>query len=383
MPRIYKEGKAAVYNGAAFINSAAKLTRDIGVAIAELEKRPLDIIDPTAATGIRGIRYCLEVRGKSCTMLEINSSAYNTLLKNVEKNGVAARALNIGIQEFANTSRERFDLIDLDPFGGVAPYVYDLLKLARANTLFFVTATDTAVLCGAHRRACLRLYSAEPMHNELCKEVGLRILLGYMARLAAQFDFGIEPLLSMNYKHYMRLHLRLRHGAESAADSMKRLGYFYYCNKCRARGAERGLIPATLECSECGGRLQLAGPLWAWDLHDKNTVELASKAVGAPDPVLMRLEKELDTPLIYSIPKTTKALGIKSVSPQAVIKLLQGKGRAASLAHFDPSYVRTYAGVREVEEAVEKVARLDRTAEAQSRSSAIRAVGKPINSRQA
>ena len=30
------------------------------------------------------------------------------------------------------------------------------------------------------------------MHNELCHETGMRIMIGYIARTAAQFNLGID-----------------------------------------------------------------------------------------------------------------------------------------------------------------------------------------------
>ncbi len=354
--RLYREGKATISSGGAFVNDAAKLTRDVGVAIAALNGPGLSVLDPTAATGLRGIRYCLEAKAGKCTMLEINPTAYKALRANISRNKVAATAINTSIQEFANSCREKFDVIDLDPFGGVQPYVYDLMKVAKDGTLFFATATDTAVLCGAHHAACVRLYNAVPMHNELCKEAGLRILTGHIARIAAQFNFGVEPLLTMNYKHYMRVHLRLRHGAASANESMKNIGFMSHCAKCMERGTQRGLVPKELSCESCGSRLMLSGPLWIGKMQDKKTLQGMCTAISGDSGTLERLCGELDTPCLYSIPKITKALGIKSVSPAKVISYLEGHGHRATVSHFDASYIRADVSAEEVKAAALAIA---------------------------
>lgn len=353
MPKLYREGRAVIASGGAFVNSAAKLTRDIPVAIASSSlPRGFSVLDCTSATGIRGIRYCLEAGAGSCTMLEINRKAYSALRRNVARNGVRADALNTSVQEFANSHGGKFDVIDLDPFGGVQPYVNDLMKLARGGTLLFATATDTAVLCGAHRAACLRIYGSVPMHDELCKETGLRILVGHIARVAAQFNFGITPLLSMNYRHYMRVHVRLEHGQGAASGAVSGIGFMFHCSSCGERGTMRGLIPRRLDCPACGCRLQLAGPLWTGSMHDQGTVRAVCSEYGESDSTLSRLCGELDTPIVYSIPKMTKRLGMRSVSPHGVIEQLRGSGHRATLAHFDASYVRTDATAKEVAESV-------------------------------
>ncbi len=212
---MYREGNAAIkYACRSFLNPDALLSRDISVAfVASVADRHTRILDSTAATGIRGIRYYLETPSKDITLLDMNDGAFADLKKNISFNKVKAKAIGKSIQEFANTSKEKFDIIDLDPFGGATPYIYDLMKISKDGTHLLITVTDTAVLCGADYAACMRLYDARPMHNELCQEVGLRLLIGYVARVAAQFNFGIDVLASFSYLHYMRIFVRLRHGA--------------------------------------------------------------------------------------------------------------------------------------------------------------------------
>lgn len=360
---MYREGKAAVYGNGAFVNSAARLTRDIGTAIASrLCKGGYSVLDATAATGLRGMRYLMEGNAGSCTFLEINRTAYTALKRNLSRNKIKADALNTSIQEFANSYEGRFDVVDLDPFGGVQPYVYDLMKVLGGGSLFFATATDTAVLCGAHSNACVRLYGSVPMHNEMCKEAGMRILVGSIARTAATFDLGIEPLLSITYLHYMRVHVRLRHGSKAAMAAMDSLGYIEYCNRCGRRGCQAGLIPKRLLC-ECGARLQLGGPLWVGSMRDRDLTTEVCSGISAGGTgteernMLDRLVGELDTPLLYDIPSLTKRLGIASASPYRVIGTLAGEGRAASQVHYDPSCIKTDADFEDVISAIRRASK--------------------------
>ena len=163
--KVHKEGLAIIEHDSAFFNPSARFSRDLSVAIARRSNSRY-VLDPTAATGIRGIRYELEADAERIVMLEINSSAYKELVANMQRNGVKKGiAMNKSIQEFANTTREKFDIIDLDPFGSPAFYIYDLLKVSKNGTLIMATATDTAVLCGAHPSACIRIYDSMPIYT--------------------------------------------------------------------------------------------------------------------------------------------------------------------------------------------------------------------------
>ena len=150
--KLISEGKARLYTGDnVFYNPEMKTLRDVSVlflkAISTKRKR---VLDATAATGVRAIRYALEAGAKDVTLLDINARAARVAKKNVGFNHLKFEVLNLSIQEFANTHRGSFEIIDLDPFGSPSPDVYDIMKLCWDGTILMITATDTAVLCGAH-----------------------------------------------------------------------------------------------------------------------------------------------------------------------------------------------------------------------------------------
>ncbi|MGC8537881.1 MAG: hypothetical protein ACP5MZ_02760 [Candidatus Micrarchaeia archaeon] len=355
---IYNEGKARVhYDPDTFINPIARPTRDIGIAIALLEgsqKKGFRALDATGGTGIRGIRYSLEAGIKDVTILEINEKAYKTAKQNATTNHTDAKVINTSIQEFANCSRERFNLIDLDPFGGIVPYVYDIMKMTRDNSLLFVTSTDSAVLCGAHYKACMKLYGAVPLHNELCHEVGLRILTGYVIRIAASFNFGVEVLAGFFYKHYMRMHMKLHYGSAEASKAIDSLGFAGYCNNCGYRGLYKGIAPKVHVCPECGAEISLSGPLYIGKLKDNallNAVRGLMEKEGMTKEstdLVEKLADELDVPLYYSVPKITKSLKRGSLSPAKLINALRDAGFSASGSHMGPEYIKTDAGIEHI-----------------------------------
>ena len=363
MEGMYAEGLAKVGSGKAFINPLAKLNRDMGIAIVgpKTNGGGLKMLDATAATGIRGIRYLMESAVGDCTFLEINEDVFGQLEANIKSNSVKATALNTSIQEFCSSTRERFDLVELDPFGGIYPYVFDVAKVLRGGSYFFATATDTAVLCGAQKNACLKLYSAKPMHNKLCHETGLRIMIGYMARTLAQFNFGIDVLLGMFHDHYMRVYAKLTSGAAAATRSIDSLGFAFHCDSCGAIASSKGLVPVQTKCEACGSKMRASGPLWLGKLKDKGAIDAISAYSSRSgdrrlQSVSQLLSSELDIPLFYHIPSFTKRLGITGVSPDAVIESLKNSGFAASHTHFDPNGVKSDAPSDSVAEAIRDVA---------------------------
>ncbi len=355
---MYNEGKARIkHSDKAFLNPIAKFMRDVSIAfVAGVAGKSTKILDATTATGIRGIRYYLETESKDITLLDINEKAYEQAKKNASFNKVKAKVLNKSIQEFANTTNTGFEMIDLDPFGGISPYVYDLMKLCRDGTYFMLTATDGAVLCGAHTKACLKLYDAQPMHNELCQETGIRIMIGYVARVAAQFDYGIDVIMALSQAHYMRVFLKLKSGADAASDSVSKLGYAYYCGHCGTRYTNTGAIakPPIACCEKSSSSTLVSGKMWLGRLYDKDTVAKVRSAIEKADAdkqgmrLLDTIIGEYDVPLHYSIPKTTKQMGVTAISPIDVMNALKKKGFEATRTQFGDSSLKTNASMEQI-----------------------------------
>ncbi|MEM3781873.1 MAG: tRNA (guanine(10)-N(2))-dimethyltransferase [Candidatus Micrarchaeaceae archaeon] len=356
---IIKEGKASISTDGAFYNSRMMRLRDLSVlAVRAFSGNKVNVLDSTAATGIRGIRYLLEaIPEGNATFLDISKKAYQTLKSNIELNGLTerAQALNTSVQSFANAeTNEKFDVIDLDPFGSPAPYIYDLMKIAKDRSLFMLTATDTATLCGAEGDACLRIYSSKPIKNELCHESSVRILMAYTARIAAQFNFGIVPLLSIAELHYIRLFIKLNKGAKNAVISVKSIGTAASCSACHAFYYSFGISMQEQKCKHCGNKLSYFGPLWLSSLYDKSVVGEMFDLAEEPGErsTLQSMLNEYDTPFFYRLDKITENMHIGSVKREEVIAALRSKGLYASATLFGSSAIKTNASINDVEQAV-------------------------------
>lgn len=334
-----------------------KYLRDISINfIKALNLKNPSLLDSTSATGIRGIRYVKEAKVSDITFLDVNKTAATNTKKNLKSNKIKAKILNRDLQDFAIMHNDKFDIIDLDPFGTPAPYIYDLLKISRDGTVLMVTATDTAVLCGAHSSACVKQYGSLPLHNELCKEVGLRILINYLIRKSAEYNFGIDAMLSISDMHYMRVFIRLEKGAKKAYDSMMETGFGSYCNKCSSFGFATGISPKLKpKCTNCGYGMQQFGPLFLGKLNDKLLLKKILD-IGFEDPqskkIVSLLRDEYETPFFYSLSRMTRHLGISSVPYESVCKKLGEDGYAYSHTLFDNNGLKTNAPLKRVLAAV-------------------------------
>ncbi len=183
--------------------------------------------------GSGGIRYALETSAEEVWLNDISEEAYGLMKKNASLNidgelyeegdrsylwGEKLVVINKGDANRLMAENFRyFDFLDLDPFGSPVEFLDTALRSVRRNGVLAVTATDTGVLCGAYRNACLRKYLAEPIRGPLCHEAGLRILIGTVVRYAAKYDLGgVEVLLGYHRDHYFRAFLKLKSGGEES-----------------------------------------------------------------------------------------------------------------------------------------------------------------------
>ena len=364
------EGKARItVPDGVFYNPEMKFCRDLSVLVirAALAGKKARTVDATAGTGIRGIRYAKEGAGAvgELFLVDMNAAAAKSAKDNVKLNKVKAKVVKSSFAKFANspTAYGGFGLIELDPFGTPVPLIYDACRVARDGTLLSVTATDTAVLCGAHPKACLKNYQAKPLNPFLCHEVAARILLGKVARTASEFNLGITPLLTISHLHYFKVFVLLAEGAEGAVASVKELGLLAHCNKCLERVWRKGVAASLPEkCPRCGETMEHAGPLWLGNLHDKKALARIMKLGKKDDKIVKRvglMAGEASMPPFYfELHRLCERLRINAARPDRVVAELKKKGFKVSRTHFQPNAIKTDAGIREVEAAIRKAAKL-------------------------
>jgi len=366
-----EEGVKLILPADVFYNTEMHLCRDISSLAVGTIGSDIKVCDAFSASGVRGIRYAKEnANVKGVTFVDIYEEAAKAIVENVKENCVKdATVACEGVNKFLYDNE--FDFVEIDPFGTPSPYIHDSVRCFRKKKVAWlsVTATDVAVLCGAHAKACWKNYGARPLDNEFCHENGIRIMLGKIALVAAEFDFGIVPLFSLSHKHYMKTIVRLHAGAEKAFESVRKLGTIRWCKKCLAHESSFGFNGGESDECQCGGKWDYAGPLWLGEIHEKETVakmrELNTKREYANKEKLEKLLSTFDAEIgmpaaYYDIHCLCKVLGITAIGTDEVIAQLAKKKYKAVRTHFRPTAIKTDAKQKDVISAIKAACRSQR-----------------------
>ncbi|MEF8881316.1 MAG: tRNA (guanine(26)-N(2))-dimethyltransferase [Halapricum sp.] len=343
-----------------FYNPVQELNRDLTVAALRAASERFEYadsyLDATAASGIRGVRAAAE--GWDVTLCDHDEEAVALCRSNLDRNDLDGEVRHRNANALMH--EQRFDVVDLDPFGTPIPFADAASR--SAIDLLCVTATDTAPLCGAHFESGVRSYGAVPRNTEYHQEMGVRVLLSALARTTARYDRAITPIMTHATKHYVRTYLALEDGAKVANDAIDQLGYVHHCQHCLWRTHERGLIadpPA--ECPNCGEHLQTAGPLWLDSIHESAFVERVGEHVteemGTADEareLTETLAAELNTPTHYDQHRLTKRWGESAMAMDEFLEALRKGGYTASRTHYGGTTFKTDADVAQIREAALK-----------------------------
>lgn len=318
-----KEGRAEIFIPSekkiskkleVFYNPLMKLNRDISILLLNtIPDKKMQMADPLAGTGIRGIRFLLELEKGKIENLSFNDyKNTNRIRENLTQNRIKKSKSLIISENDANIfmlESKGFDYIDIDPFGSPNPFLDSaIVRLARKGILA-VTATDTAALAGSSPSACIRKYWAKPLRNEMMHEIGIRILIRKVQLIGMQHEKALLPIFSYAKDHYYRIFFRCEKGKQKA-DSISDLHkYMLYNPKTLERKVSR------LNFWEGVRGFEYAGPLWAGRLWDKNLAEKMYERYFEEDStkqllLVIKEEAKIDSVGFYDLQKLSNTLGL-------------------------------------------------------------------------
>jgi tRNA (guanine26-N2/guanine27-N2)-dimethyltransferase len=353
MAKAIEEGSVRIsLTKGVFFNPEMELCRSVfSLSVGAIDGK-LDVVDAMCASGARGIRYKVENRnvGK-LALVDANRKAIACAKKNAAANKVKCRAVYADANGFLR--KNSFDFVELDPFGSPQPFLNDTARSFAAKDAGWLsaTATDVAVLCGAHHAACLKNYAAAPLNNEFCHENACRILSASVVRAFAPFNLAAAPALTLSHRHYVKVLFSLSRGAEKAVEAMKKIGFVSYCPSCQWRDGKR--LPLRRDCPHCNAQLQIGGPLYLgtmWDsaLLEKMLLLNAERKYRKAKEIekllsTMRDESEISSIGYYDLHIIAKKRGAKILPIDEAVAKIRKSGFAASRTHFCPTAVRTDA----------------------------------------
>lgn len=338
-----------------FYNPVMRHNRTISILLLNaLKKKNLQIGLPMASTGVRGIRFALELKKdtvKSIAMNDLNPDAYALMKKNVELNNLKIEIKNTDANLFLLNSCG-FDYIDIDPFGTPNPFIDSAVKRISRNGILAVTATDTSALC-SFELACKRKYWAKQLKNWCMHETGLRILIHKIQLVGAEHDKALTPIFSYSKDHYMRVFLRCEKGKTKADKIIQKHKFLLVCKNCLNMKTSN----YNREACECNRTFDFAGQLWTGPLWNHNLAKKIAKTNRFPelDKFLNTIsqESEIRTVGFHNIHQITKTYKIQHLPRiDDIIGRLKKAGFMASRTHFSGTGIRTDASIKDILDAL-------------------------------
>ena len=268
------------------------------------------ILDALAATGLRALRYAKEIPfATNIIANDVSMEAVKSIELNIDHNEVGrvvhsnvgdARAYMYSkvADDKAPSDRhvQRFDVIDLDPYGTAAPFFDASLQALQDGGLLCVTCTDAGVFASnGYPEKAFALYRGIPAKGAYSHEGGMRLILNAIATSAAGYGIAIEPLLSLSIDFYVRLFIRVHKSPKDVKLLPGTTMLVYNCDAgcgawttqplARNQGKEDkvgtliykySVAQAPLAqavCEHCRTKTHLAGPMWAGPLHNPYFVQ--------------------------------------------------------------------------------------------------------------
>ncbi|KAM5309281.1 tRNA (guanine(26)-N(2))-dimethyltransferase isoform 2-T2 [Glossophaga mutica] len=345
--------------------------------VGEICEEGLRVLEGLAASGLRSIRFAREVPGLRLVVAnDASARAVDLIRHNVQLNEVAhlvqpsqadARMLMYQHQRVS----DRFEVIDLDPYGSPAPFLDAAVQAVSEGGLLCVTCTDMAVLAGNSGETCYSKYGAMALKSRACHEMALRIVLHSLDLRANCYQRFVVPLLSISADFYVRVFVRVFTGQAKVKASASKQALVFQCVGCgtfhlqrlgKASGVSGGRVkfsaacgpPIAPECEHCGQRHQLGGPLWVEPIHD---LDFVSRVLGAVSTnpsrfhtserirgVLSVITEELpDVPLYYTLDQLSSTIHCNTPSLLQLRSALLHAGFRVSLSHACKNAIKTDA----------------------------------------
>ncbi len=296
-----------------FYNRAMVFNRDTSIFLL-YNLRVKNALDALAATGVRGIRFAKEL-GIETTINDKDSRAVKIIKKNLELNNTEARVTNRDAN--ALMIEEKYNYVDIDPFGTPVPFIDSAILSGK---IIGITATDTATLGGRNRRIVRRYLADVCAPTELVHEIGIRVLLGYIGRMAVRFDLGIEPIISIWQGHFYRVYVRIKKGVSKANATLEKI-----------KNTEFG------------------GPMWVGEMHDFSFLNNSKIPEWLPTKKILKkylsIWKNEKFLFFYHLPSISSELRVSTPSPRQIIENLKEQGYEAYPTQFSPQGIRSNAPV--------------------------------------
>jgi tRNA (guanine26-N2/guanine27-N2)-dimethyltransferase len=310
-----------------FYNPVMVSNRNISITLLNnLKKQDLKIAMPLAGSGIRTIRFLMELEDSKIKSIHLNDLKED-FEKTITKNFKLSNLCNELIDKTTISTNDAtlfllnqtgLDYIDIDPFGSPNPFLAAAIASISRGGIIAITATDTAALTGTYPKVTKRKYWARNIRNYLMHETGLRILIRKVQLQGTQFDKALVPILSYHKDHYFRIYFKVTKGKIKTDEIINKHNYLLFCPKCL-----KYEVSAQNKKTCCKQPIDYLGPMWTGKLFDKNlTKKMAKNNQYKEDQKFLDLlasESNFDEVGFQDLHQIAR---VKSVRAKSVIKIL-------------------------------------------------------------
>lgn len=286
----------------------------------------LRILEALSATGLRAIRYANEIpQVETVVANDLIQPAVDAIKRNISNNPLSKDKIQPNLDNAIThmaKNRRSYDVVDLDPYGSVAPFIDSAMNAIKSGGLLLVTCTDLGVLAGnGYPEKCFSLYGGTNVWGDASHESALRLVLGLIGRTAAKYGMAIEPVLSLSIDFYVRVFVRVYEKPAQVKQFMSSNEVVVKCSGCFASMGQplgRMGIPegeksrnkfglAKIEedvgakCSHCGFVNHICGPMWGGNLHNEEFINEILKLVSQEEKKdsYNAIGKEIPTSMSY------------------------------------------------------------------------------------
>ncbi|KAK9336879.1 N2,N2-dimethylguanosine tRNA methyltransferase-domain-containing protein [Lipomyces starkeyi] len=347
-------------------------------AQSERKKAPfITILEALSATGLRAIRYGLEIPLiKTVLANDFSPAAVKAIERNVVYND-GAPGVVVAFHGDANAvmyshKTKPFHVIDLDPYGTAAPFLDAAVQAVCDGGLLLITCTDLSILAGTgYPEKCFTNYGGMTCRTEFSHESALRLVLSSIASAAARYGKAIEPLLSLSIDFYVRVFVRVRNSPIQGKLLASKTMLTYTCSGCGSTsyqplgrvsinedGSQKHSFaqgpPVSSHCEHCGFVHHLGGPMWAGPLHNKDFIDRIQKITETLDPVIYKTiprikgmltlaKEELDDPFYFTAAHVSSTMRCSCPPMTTMTSALLNAGYKVSATHAVPGAIKTNA----------------------------------------
>ncbi|KAJ3160018.1 RNA methyltransferase tRNA(m5U54)methyltransferase [Geranomyces michiganensis] len=342
----------------------------------ELKNEKFTILEALSASGLRAIRYANDISNVGKIVAnDLLQEAVDAIAANVKDNGVEDVVVaNKGdaAAVMYEAVKNRFDVIDLDPYGSVSPFTDTAVQAVSDGGLLCITCTDMAVLAGSQPDACWAKYGGMPIPNAaFCHDMALRILLHFVQTSAARYRRNITPLASLSIDFYVRVFVRVDSVARLVKKTAGKSSMVYNCTGCRnfvtqpigksfenGDGDKIGPLcgpPVGMGCEHCGRRFHIGGPFYNGPIHNPEFVARMLQEVKAAEHtgkygtrtrmlgMLTVVADELPTPFHYDCAALSQTVKSNCPPLKEIFSALLNMGYKVSMTHAAPNSIKTNA----------------------------------------